>query len=335
MNILISSVGRRSYIVEYFKKKIKKSGKVFVSNSTNLTPAFQVSDGYVVTPLIYSKNYIPFLLDYCKKNNIKIIISLFDIDLYILAINKTKFEKIGTKVIVSDAEFIKKCNDKWQTYNYLSENLFCVPKTYLSIADVKNDINKKIINYPVILKPRWGMGSLSIYEADNNMELDLLYNKIKKEIQKSYIKYESKQDMDNCVIIQEKITGDEYGIDIINDLNGNYINTICKRKIAMRAGETDCAEIIINNNLESIGKKLGLLSQHVANLDVDIIKHNSKYYILEMNARIGGGYPFSHLAGVDLPSAIIDWSLGKKVDKDILTINKCLIAHKDINIKEL
>ena len=37
-----------------------------------------------------------------------------------------------------------------------------------------------------------------------------------------------------------------------------------------------------------------------------------------MNARFGGGYPFSHIGGCDLPKAIVDWVLGKKVDKNQL-----------------
>lgn len=335
MNILITSVGRRSYIVKYFKNKLQNNGKVFVSNSSSLTPAFKVADEYTITPLIYSDEYIPFLLNYCINNNIKLIVSLFDIDLYILAINKDKFEKMGIKVIVSDSDLIKKCNDKWLTYKYLQLNKFNTPKTYLSLEKVKNDLTNNIINYPVILKPRWGMGSLSIYEAENDLELEVLFNKIKKEIEKSYMIYESNQDKENCVIIQEKIFGDEYGLDVINDLNGKYINTICKKKITMRAGETDCAEIVKNKNLESIGKELGLLTQHIANLDVDIIKDGNNYYVLEMNARFGGGYPFSHLAGVDLPGAIIDWALEKKVNNDCLKIKKCIIAHKNIDIQEL
>ena len=167
MNILITSVGRRSYLVKYFKDKLGVDGKVFVSNSSSLTPAFNVADGHVVTPLIYSDEYIPFLMDYCKKNSINMIISLFDIDLYILSLNKEKFNEIGVDVIVSSSYFIKICNDKWLTYNYLNDNNFDTPKTYLSLDRMINDINKGIVSYPVIIKPRWGMGSLSIYEASN------------------------------------------------------------------------------------------------------------------------------------------------------------------------
>lgn len=335
MNILITSVGRRSYMVDFFKKALNGTGLVHVSNSSNITPAFQVADCAVITPLIYDDSYIPFLLEYCKNNHIDILISLFDIDLYILSLHKEQFLEIGTKVVVSDSSFIKNCNDKWLTYHYLKDNKFFVPITYINLNDAIQDIDSGVINYPVIVKPRWGMGSLSIYVANNKEELKVFYRKIKKEIKNSYICYESQNDLQHSVIIQEFINGQEYGMDVINDLDGIYQNTVVRKKYAMRAGETDCAEIIENKNLKELGKRLGKITGHIANLDVDVLCIEDKAFILEMNARFGGGYPFSHIAGVDLPLAIVKWCKNEYVDSSILTANANVLAHKDISIVEL
>lgn len=335
MNVLITSVGRRSYLVKYFKEALNGEGFVHVSNSFDITPAFKVADYSIVTPLIYDDNYIPFLLRYCKDNNIDILISLFDIDLYILALHKKEFEKIGTNLIVSDADFIKVCNDKWLTYQYLKDKSFNVPATYLCLEDVVLDIKDGNLNYPVVVKPRWGMGSLSIYIASNEEELRIFYNKIKVEIQDSYMQYESKNDLDNSVIIQEMISGQEYGMDVINDLNGNFQNTIVRKKYAMRSGETDCAEIVDSKVLSEIGEKLGKITGHIANLDVDVFYDGNKVFILEMNARFGGGYPFSHLSGVNLPLAIVKWCKGEKVNKSILSVENYILGHKDIEIVKL
>ena len=82
MNILLTSAGRRGYLVEYFKKALEGIGEVHVGNSTPVSPSFYYADHAVVTPLIYDEAYIPFLLDYCKKNHIDAVLSLFDVDLY-------------------------------------------------------------------------------------------------------------------------------------------------------------------------------------------------------------------------------------------------------------
>jgi carbamoyl-phosphate synthase large subunit len=337
INILLTSVGRRSYLVEYFKKAIGDNGQVHVMNSTRQTPAFAVADRAVESPLIYDDDYIPYLLDYCKRNNIKAVISCFDVDLSILAANKHLFSEIGTTVVVADSGTISVCEDKWEMYNYLYNKSVDTPKTYLNINAVKAELLRGQFSYPLIIKPRWGMGSKFIYEADDDTELEVLYKKTQKDIKKSYLRYESALNFDKAVIIQEKVTGQEYGLDIINDLNGNYINTCIKLKKAMRAGETDCAITVDNKSLSELGRLIGETVKHPAILDVDVIKSNNsgKYYVLDMNPRFGGGYPFSHLAGVDLPKAIISWLQGMEVDTHTLSPRLGVLGHKDIRMTEL
>lgn len=332
MNILLTSVGRRGYLVQYFKEALNGNGKVYVSNSNINSPAFKYADEWVVSPLIYDNNYIDFLLKYCKKNEIKMLISLFDIDLYVLAKNKDRFKEIGTIVVVSDKDFIQISNDKWLTYKYLINQNIKTPKSYLTISDVDKALINGEIVFPLIVKPRWGMGSLEIFTADNREELLLFYKKIIRNIKKSYLKYESNQDINKSVIIQEKIIGDEYGVDIINDLNGKYRATAIRKKIGMRAGETDAAEIIYNKEIEGVAKEIANCSKHVGNLDVDILSDGSNYYVLEMNARFGGGYPFSHLAGVNLPLALIRWARGLEISDELLHAKAGVIGHKDLVI---
>ena len=335
MNILLTSVGRRGYLIDYFKKALQGKGEVHVANSSAVTPAFSRADHSVVTPLIYDKEYIDFLLTYCREYKISVIISLFDVDLPILAKNKDRFAQIGVRVLVSDSDVINVCNDKWETYTYLCSHGINVPKTYLTLESAYEAIQIGKIDYPLILKPRWGMGSIAVMKADNQQELEVFYRKIKKEIQKSYLKYESNEDISKAILIQEVLNGQEYGLDVINDLEGNYQNTIVKQKYAMRSGETDCALTVRWEEADKLGKTLSILLHHIGNLDVDVFKVEEKIYVLEMNARFGGGYPFSHLAGVDLPQAIIDWMMYGETDRKNLMYKETVMGHKDITLVEI
>ena len=96
----------------------------------------------------------------------------------------------------------------------------------------------------------------------------MLYEKAKKDIQKSYLRFESKADIKKAILIQEKISGVEYGLDIFNDLNGEYIKTTVKRKLAMRSGETDIAKVTDDESLQAIGKRIGQNLCHIGNLDL-------------------------------------------------------------------
>lgn len=335
MNILLTSVGRRSYLIKYFQEALGTTGEVHVANSSAITPSFLAADHATVTPLIYDEDYIPFLLQYCQDHQIQALISLFDIDLPILAAYKERFRKAGIQVVVSDQRVIDTCNDKWKSHQFLKEHGFQVAKTYLSLADAKQALVTGELAFPVIIKPRWGMGSIAVYEAENESELEILYQKTLQGIQRSYLEYESVADIEASVLIQEKLQGQEYGLDVINDLDGRYQNTIVKKKHAMRSGETDCAETMANPVLEALGQKLSAKLGHIANLDTDVFLVEGQPYILEMNARFGGGYPFSHMAGANLPQAIVNWLKGKSVNPAWFQAQPGLLLHKDITLVDI
>lgn len=328
MNILLTSVGRRTYLVNYFKDALKPhNGQVFAANSIE-TYALKQADDFTITPTIYSEGYIDYLVNYCLKHDIKAIISLFDIDLPILSKHKYEFEKNGIRVVVSDESVIEICNDKWKAYQFLTSHSIATPKTYLSLKDAHDDIES--LSFPLIIKPRWGMGSIGIYKADDMDELSIFYKKVMNEIKASYLKYESQSDIEQSVLIQQCISGPEYGIEVINDLDMNYVTTLCKKKLAMRSGETDQAITLDEPKLRTIGQDLANKLGHIAVLDTDCLEQDGEYYVLEMNARFGGQYPFSHLAGANLPKMIVGWLNGVATNMDDATVEPGIIGIKDI-----
>ena len=295
------------------------------------TPAMSVADKAFESPIIYDEKYIPFLLEICKSEKIDMLISLFDIDLMILAKNKSRFEEMGVKVIVSNENIINICNDKFEMLKYLKKINMPVPKTYIDLEEALKGADFDKNSY--ILKPRWGMGSLSIFEAENKKELEVLYEKAKRSIQKSYLRFESGADIDRAVLIQEKIIGDEYGLDIFNDFKGENLTVTVKKKLAMRSGETDIAKVIENKELEDIGKKIAESLKHIGNLDMDILFDGQSAYIIDMNARFGGGYPFTHSAGVNELEALIRLCKNEKVND--LSVKKYGLFAKEIAMLEL
>lgn len=325
MNILLTSCGRRGYLVEYFTNVLHpQGGKVFAANSI-YTHALSRADGYFLSPGIYDDTYIDSLLTYAEAHDISAIISLFDIDLPILAANRSRFEQKGIKLVVSDLRITELCNDKWATACYLKKIGLPHPRTFLSLEEAVEELS-----YPIIVKPRWGMGSIGVQKAETEEELRVLYKKVEREIMRTYLKFESQMDRENCVLIQECLLGDEYGLDVVNDLQGQYVNTIVKHKLAMRSGETDIAEIVDIPELSSYGRQLSEALQHIANLDVDCFIAKGKAYVLELNCRFGGQYPFSHIAGADLPRQIVRWLQGGETVSEWCSATIGIKACKEI-----
>ncbi|WP_411369064.1 ATP-grasp domain-containing protein [Pseudidiomarina salilacus] len=314
MNILLTSVGRRSYLVEYFKQAIGSQSKVVAANSEALTSGMISADKSYTVPSVDSDEYIPRLLEICQDNNIGLVVSLFDIDLPYLAKARAQFLKRGIEVAVSDPEVIDIANDKWQTYLFLTEKNIATPRTYLILNDALEDLGGSKIEFPVIVKPRWGMGSLSVFKADNGQELEFFYHYAIRQIEKSYLNILSRDDLAKSVLVQEFIPGKEYGLDVFNNLKGDHIQTIAKQKLAMRSGETDMSKVIENKQLNQIGENLSKVLRHRGNLDVDVLENTAgELFVLEMNARFGGGYPFSHLAGANFPRALVDMAMDRYI----------------------
>lgn len=317
MNILFTCAGRRTYLLKYFKENMSTEDKVVATDMQLSAPALQVADVKIQVPAVYDSKYIDITLDICKEHRIDALISLNDLELPILAENKAKFEALGVKVIVSDPAVIDIAFDKYRTAQWIESIGLNAPKTYVTLASTKEALAKGVIAFPLFMKPRWGSGSIGLETIDDMEELDIYYHLLVKKIKKTILATASVGD--EYIMIQEKLTGNEFGLDVMNDLEGNNVGVSVKQKLAMRAGETDKAITIDLPEVREIGARIGRNLKHIGNLDVDIMQRaNGDYCVLELNPRFGGGYPFSYEAGVNMPKAILQWLKGEEVDDKIL-----------------
>lgn len=317
MNILFTCAGRRTYLLKYFKENLL-SGDLIIATDMQLTaPALQIADVKIQVPSVYDSKYIDTTIDICKSYKINALISLNDLELPILSVNKHLFESIGVEVIVSSPEVIDICFDKYKTAQWIESIGLCAPQTYVRMCDVKKALSEGDIAFPLFMKPRWGSGSIGLETIDDMDELEMYYHILSKKIRKSILATASVGE--EYIMIQEKLTGDEFGLDVMNDLNGKNIGVSVKKKLAMRAGETDKAVTVDLPEVKQIGARVGEKLHHIGNLDMDIMQRaNGDYCVLELNPRFGGGFPFSYEAGVNFPLAIIKWLRGEIVDSSIL-----------------
>ena len=317
MNILFTCAGRRTYLLKYFKENLSEEDKVVAADMQLSAPALQVADVRLQVPAVYDVHYVEILLNICRVQKVDALISLNDLELPILAGNKEKFEALGVKVIVSNPEVIDICFDKYKTAQWIESIGLHSPKTYVRLQDAKDALAKGEIAFPLFMKPRWGSGSIGLESISDMEELDIYYHILMKKIKKTILATASVGD--EYIMIQEKLTGKEYGLDVMNDLKGDFVSVSVKQKLAMRAGETDKAITVDIPAVYEMGRIIGQNLKHIGNLDVDIMQRdNDEYCVLELNPRFGGGFPFSYEAGVNLPKAIIEWLKGNNVDTSIL-----------------
>jgi len=320
MNILFTCAGRRNYLINYFKTVIGANGKIIATDSSELAPALYEADIRIIVPSIDSDEYLDTILNICRLNKVDLLIPLIDLELPLLAKAKSAFESIGTIVMVSDPNVINICSDKLLTYQYLLSIGLNSPKTYISLDEVNLALDCGEIELPLVIKPRWGSASIGIEIVKEREDIENVYYSVMGKIQDSILKTKNNQNIAHSIIIQERVEGYEYGLDIVNDFQGVHHAVFVKRKYSMRSGETDKAVTQNNALLRSIGSRIGHDLKHIGNLDCDLFICGEKVVVLEMNPRFGGGYPFSHEAGANIPAALIAWLTGDKVKPEWLEI---------------
>lgn len=303
MNILFTCVGRRKYLVDYFVQELGCNGRIIGADMTNTAPALAGCDASYVVPSIYSDDYVERLVDICEKENVSFIVSLNDMELPILSSHREFFDIKGVTLVISNDNVIDICSDKYKTYQFCKEINIPTPESFISLDDATMALKSGDIDFPLVVKPRWGSASFGIYFCNNIEELCESFECCKSSLRKSYLA-EFQASLDD-VLIQQCIVGREFGLDIFNDMKGDYRGVVCKEKLSMRAGETDKATTVSSHRFEEYATKIGTNLRHIGNMDCDFLEMGGRLYLLELNPRFGGGYPFSHEAGANLVKALL------------------------------
>lgn len=294
MNILILSAGTRNKIVQYFKQTVGENGRIVATDMSDIAPAVYVADKFYKVPRITADGYIDVILDICKKEKINGVLSLIDPELSLLAKHNDKFEGLGVKIIGSAYELCERAFDKMKMFGWLASHGYNCAKSYVNKEKFYADVDAGLVKYPVFVKPVCGSASISVSKVYDKETVDLLFSR------------------NDNLMIQEFLEGQEIGADVYIDMvSGEAVSIFTKKKIVMRAGETDKAVSFKDEKLfeliDGFCKESGWRGQ----IDIDIFDVGGEYYISEVNPRFGGGYPHAYECGCDHMTMIIHNLNGK------------------------
>ncbi len=318
MNILILSCGTRDKVVQYFRQAFGKDGRVVATDCNPYAPALYEADAHYIVPRITHKDYLDVIFGICKKEKITGVLSLIDPELSLLAKHEKEFAGLGVTVIGSSYELCERTLNKWEMYCWMKEHGYPCAKTYSDLESFYQAAEKGEITYPVFVKPMKGSASLQIAKAGDAETVKFLF--------------EHGENM----IIQEFMTGQEIGADCYIDMISNeLVSVFTKKKLVMRAGETDKAisfkEDALFEKIEQFVIENGFKGQ----IDIDIFEKDGVYYFSEVNPRFGGGYPHAYACGVDhmtliknnLSDKINERNIGNyDVDKVMMKYNEIMLV---------
>ena len=319
MNILILSAGTRNKVVEYFKENVGDKGKVVATDCSNLAPAVYEADVFYLVPRITAPGYIEQILDICVKEKIDGVFSLIDPELSLLAGERERFLAVGATPILSDYELVETCFDKYRMSELLTDMGIPTGQCYLSKEDFYRDRQKGRIDYPVFVKPVRGSASLNINKVSSDQELETLFH------------------LYDDLMIQEFMDGQEYGADVYVDMiSGKCTSIFVKKKIKMRAGETDKSVSVKNPELFELIRKFVEKCGFCGMIDIDLFEIGGVFYISEVNPRFGGGYPHAYACGVNMPSQVLCNLSGRENPVRIgeYKENVCMMKYNEIAVRD-
>lgn len=316
MNILITNIGRRGYLVDFIKSLKNFEGNVYVSDCDRTASGLygNCAEFFILDkPVDNENNYVKQLMELCIKKKITLVIPVIDPEIYILSKYREMFRKKGITVLVSDKTVLEICHNKLEMNVFLASHGFNVVRSYDNIESFQDGNRRGLIRYPIFIKPIYGSGSVHSLKVESEDELRAFFKE--------------------GMIIQEFLDGDEYGIDAFVDDRGIPVRLVVKQKISMRSGETDKAITVLNEKLKSEVLKLVSILQPFGPLDCDVIETLEGVYIIDLNPRFGGGYPATHMAGIDFIELALKLSANEAIEPIFNNYIVGQLTMKDIGIK--
>lgn len=318
MNILVLSCGTRNKIIQYFKKALEGNGLVVATDMSPYAPALYDADRHYIVPRMTAPGYLDVILDICRKEKIDGVLSLIDPELSLLAKHAGEFAAVGATVIGSGYEQCERSLDKMQMFHWLTEHGYRCARSYTDKEAFYAEVDAGNITYPVFVKPVCGSASISISKVYNRETLEFLFAQA-----------------DN-LMIQEFLNGQEIGADVYIDLiSGKVTSIFTKKKLLMRAGETDKAVSFKDDKLFDLIRQFAEESGYRGQIDIDLFEIGGEYYISEVNPRFGGGYPHAYECGVDHMALICNNLAGKVNEPRIGRYDEGLVMMKYVELKVL
>jgi carbamoyl-phosphate synthase large subunit len=264
----------------------KFSGKIVASDPSPISAGFFMADASEIIPEADNTLFIDHLFKIVSKHKINVLMPSSGYDIFPYSDCKDKLLELGALAVVSDKKSLEICRDKFMTHKALNSK-FDLPFTTID--------EKKIQEFPVIAKPRYGKGSRDILKV--NDENDLRY---------ALSKYDD-------LIFQEYLPGIEYTIDVLSNLKQEPLIAVPRIRLQTKAGISTKGRVIRDERIEDICKSIaGFLK---INGPCCIQMKESKDGVLkflEINPRLGGGTIFTTLAGANFPAMIVQMAKGEE-----------------------
>lgn len=319
LNILVASGGRRPYLVRWFREALRLNGvegRVILADIDVYSPARTVADDFARAVPIAAPEYPEWLEQTLVEQRISLAISINDFEVSQWADMREQHPARFAALICLDRDRQRAVEDKLRTALLLDRVGIRSPVTMLAStalrmapADLESTLGADVL----VVKGRYGSCSRGLEFATAAALEDAVAQARRDVTDSRGGRPADPADLDDLIVVQPRIRGEEFGADVVADFGGRFASVLTRRILHMRAGESDTAVTGAEDQFEDLARRIAAVMRHRGLIGLDaIVDDDGKQWVLDINPRFGGGYPFSHAAGAHIPAAYVAWALGEQ-----------------------
>lgn len=289
MNFLVTAIG--SFSADCVINSLKSHGHKVVGCDIYPSHWHAVSrdcdNVYQVPFATQEKEYISFLIDICKKEQIDAIFPLTDIEIDVLNLNRNDLDNVGVSLFIQSENCLSIARDKFAMYKLFKDD----ESVNLPYSVCSEDLTLEF-PIPAIAKPINGRSSEGLRRIEKSEQLKDLVGI-------------------NRYIIQQEIPGPVFTVDYVRDSVGKDFAIPREELLRTKNGAGTTVRIapdeILMDTVSHIGEKLNIIGC----VNMEFILNNGIYYLIDINPRFSAGVAFSNFLGYDMVISHLNSFLGK------------------------
>ena len=111
-------------------------------------------------------------------------------------------------------------------------------------------------------------------------------------------------------VVQQHLTGPEYTIDVLTDLEGNFLFAVPRERLAA-SGVSTIGRIVMDEDLIDLARDVVGKFQFAGPINIQVMQAPDDDYIIEVNPRLSGSCMFTVMSGWDILADTIKVFEGK------------------------
>lgn len=269
-------------------KEIKCSIDIIGCDIERYAAARKVVDRFFEAPrTTEEQEYFDFIQKLIKDEGINYILPTSEVEIEFYNRHRDCFD--NAVIFINKSEIVKTFLDKYETANFLKNNNFPYPTTYLI-----TDYNKEM-SFPVLLKKRKGWGAKGLIIINDGDELEF-----------------HKKRTDDAII--QEIIGtpdEEYTVSVFSTGKDTY--SIAFKRCLGYGSLTKVAQLICDDEINDLAEKIAKAIALEGSINIQLRKTNKHYIPFEINPRFSSTVYIRHCFGFE----DVKWWINLKEGRDI------------------